>query len=117
MFPLRDTIPSRRAPVVLWLLLLANLGLTLFTKRTLGITYFLPLYAVLPLWTGELLGWLWGIRRALGATALAALLGFNVWATWSATRGRRAGRPGSWPSSTRMPKASARRPTALPSSP
>jgi hypothetical protein len=74
---------------LLWILAVANLALALPTKRTLGITYFLPLYAVLPLWTGELLAWLWGWRRWLGATAVVGLLGFNVWATWTVTLGQR----------------------------
>ena len=74
---------------LLWILVVANLALALPTKRTLGITYFLPLYAVLPLWTGELLAWLWGVRRWLGAAAGLGLLGFHVWATWTVTLGRR----------------------------
>jgi hypothetical protein len=75
---------------LLWILLVANLVLALPTKRTLGLTYFLPLYAILPVWTGELLAWLWGVRRALGAAALAGLLGFHLWATWTVTLGRHA---------------------------
>jgi hypothetical protein len=73
---------------ILWILAAANLALALPTKRTLGLTYFLPLYAVLPLWTGELLAWLGGVRRWLGATAVVALLGFHLWATWTVTLGR-----------------------------
>ncbi len=75
---------------LLWILLLANLVLALPTKRTLGLTYFLPLYAILPLWTGEFLAWLWGVRRWLGATAAVGLLGFHLWATWTVTLGRHA---------------------------
>ena len=74
---------------LLWILVVANLALALPTQRTLGITYFLPLYAVLPLWTGEFLAWLWGVRRWLGATVMFGLLGFHVWATWTVTLGRR----------------------------
>ncbi len=73
---------------LLWMVLVANLALTLPTKRTLGITYFLPLYAVLPIWTGEFVAWVWGVRRWLGVTALVGLLGFNVGSTWAVTLGR-----------------------------
>jgi len=50
MFPLRDTIPSRRAPVVLWLILLAN-GLVFFYELQLseaGLAQTLQRYAVVP---------------------------------------------------------------------
>ena len=50
MFPLRDTIPSRRAPVVLWLLLLAN-GLAFFYELQLdeaGLKQAIDRYAIVP---------------------------------------------------------------------
>jgi membrane associated rhomboid family serine protease len=50
MFPLRDTIPSRRAPFVLWLLLLAN-GFVFFYELQLsepGLERTLARFAVVP---------------------------------------------------------------------
>ncbi len=74
---------------VLWLLFAANLLAVLLTKRTLaGANYLLPLYAVLPIWTGECLWWLWGRKRWLGGSALVALLAFQLWANWAVTLGR-----------------------------
>jgi hypothetical protein len=72
----------------LWALVAANLAITLLTRRALAITYFLPLYAVLPLWYGEFLAWLWGVRRALGVAGLVGVLGFYLWSSWAVTLGR-----------------------------
>jgi hypothetical protein len=72
----------------LWAFVAANLAITLLTQRALAITYFLPLYTVLPLWYGEFLAWLWGVRRAFGVAALAGLLGFYLWSSWTVTLGR-----------------------------
>src|SRR5688572_26528953 len=50
MFPLRDTIPSRRAPVVLWLLILAN-GLVFLYELQLseaGLQRVIEHYALIP---------------------------------------------------------------------
>jgi hypothetical protein len=76
---------------LLWLLVVANVGLVLLTKRPLGAAYLLPLYSVLPVWLGECLRWLWGRRRWLGAGALAAWLGLQLWANWAVTVGREGG--------------------------
>jgi hypothetical protein len=46
----------------LWGVAAANVGLVLLTQRPLGGNYLLPLYSVLPIWTGECLQWLWGWR-------------------------------------------------------
>jgi hypothetical protein len=72
----------------LWALVVALLALTLPTERALRETYFLPLYALLPIWLGELLGWLWARRRLAGALATAGLVGFYLVATWTVTLGR-----------------------------
>jgi F5/8 type C domain-containing protein len=74
--------------VLLWGVFLANVLVVLATKRPLGANYLVPLYAVLPLWTGECLWWLGGRRRWLGGVALAALLGIHLWANWAVTLGR-----------------------------
>jgi hypothetical protein len=73
---------------VLWVLFVANLLAVLVTKRTLGPNYLLPLYGVLPIWTGECLWWLWRRRRWLGGSVVAALLAFHLWANWTVTLGR-----------------------------
>lgn len=73
---------------LLWGVTVANLGLVLFTQRTLGANYLLPLYSVLPIWLGEGLWWLWGRRRWLGAGALAGWLAFQLWSNWAVTLGR-----------------------------
>jgi hypothetical protein len=73
---------------ILWALLAANLLAVLLTKRTLGANYLLPLYGVLPIWTGECLWWLWRRRRWVGASAIAGLLAFHLWANWAVTLGR-----------------------------
>jgi hypothetical protein len=72
----------------LWAVVVSLLALTLPTERALRETYFLPLYAVLPIWLGELLGWLWAWRRAVGALATAGLVGFYLVAAWTVTLGR-----------------------------
>jgi len=74
--------------VLLWGVFLANALVVLATKRPLGANYLVPLYAVLPIWTGECLWWLRGRWRWVGGAALAALLGVHLWAHWSATLGR-----------------------------
>ncbi|HEY7141859.1 MAG TPA: hypothetical protein VIE44_17305, partial [Methylomirabilota bacterium] len=73
---------------ILWILLAANLLVVLPTKRVLGAAYLLPLYGVLPIWTGECLWWLWHRRRWLGGSVLVGLLAFYLWANWSVTLGR-----------------------------
>jgi F5/8 type C domain len=73
---------------LLWGVAVANLGLVLFTQRTLGANYLLPLYSVLPIWLGECLWWLWGRRRWLGAGALAGWFAFQLWSNWAVTLGR-----------------------------
>lgn len=80
--------PVGRGRVILWILFLTNVLAVLLTKRTLGANYLVPLYAVLPIWTGECLWWLWGRRRWLGASLLVGLLAFHLWAHWAATLGR-----------------------------
>ncbi len=81
---------------LLWVLLAVNVLAVLLTKRTLGANYLLPLYGVLPIWTGECLWWLWGRRRWVGATALAGLLTFQLWANWTVTLGRGSGATPRW---------------------
>jgi hypothetical protein len=71
--------------VILWGVFLANVLIVLATKRPLGANYLMPLYAVLPIWTGECLWWLRGRSRWLGGAALAGLLLVNH---WTATLGR-----------------------------
>ncbi len=73
---------------ILWALLTANVLAVLLTQRALGANYLLPLYGVLPIWTGECLGWLWCRRRWVGAGAVAGLLAFHLWANWAVTLGR-----------------------------
>jgi membrane associated rhomboid family serine protease len=50
MFPLRDTIPSRRAPVVLWLLLLANVLVFVYELQLgeTGLKQTIERYAIVP---------------------------------------------------------------------
>src|SRR5262245_10007838 len=50
MFPLRDTIPSKRAPLVLWLLLLVNGVVFLYELRLsdTGLESLLEHYAIVP---------------------------------------------------------------------
>jgi F5/8 type C domain-containing protein len=74
---------------LLWWVLLANVGLVLVTQRggTAGGRYVFPLLSVAPLWIGETLFWLAQRRRTLGATALTALLVFQLWANWADTLG------------------------------
>jgi F5/8 type C domain len=81
---------------MLWALLLGNILAVLVTKRTLGPTYLLPLYGVLPLWTGEFLWWLGRRRRWLGRSVLAGFLAFHLWANWAATLGRGQGPVRRW---------------------
>ncbi len=73
---------------LLWGVAAANVGLVLLTKRTIGAIYLMPLYSVLPIWTGECLWWVWCRRRWLGGSALAGLLVFHLWANWMVTLGR-----------------------------
>jgi hypothetical protein len=73
----------------LWGVAAANVGLVLLTHRPLGANYLLPLYSVLPIWTGECLQWLWGWRRWLGMSVLAGLLAFHLWSNWMVTLGRK----------------------------
>jgi F5/8 type C domain len=80
----------------LWTLVALNVGLMLFTKRTLGPTYILPLYSVLPIWFGECFWWLGRQRRGLGAGALAGWLVIQLWANWTATLGRDRDTPRRW---------------------
>lgn len=74
--------------VLLWGVFLANVLVVLATKRPLGANYLVPLYAVLPIWTGECLWWLRGRWRWVGGVALAALLSVHLWAHWATTLGR-----------------------------
>ena len=89
---LRWLVGGRGAPdqglVLLWGLFTANVLAVLLSKRPLGPNYLVPLYGVLPIWTGECLWWLSGFRRWLGGLALAALLAFHLWAHWAVTLGR-----------------------------
>jgi hypothetical protein len=73
--------------VMLWGVVVANVGLVLLTKRTLGPTYLLPLYSVLPVWLGECFWWLGRRRRWLGTSALASWLAVQLWANWTVTFG------------------------------
>ena len=73
---------------VLWVLPVVNVLAVLLTQRPLGPNYLLPLYAVLPIWTGECLWWLWCRRRWVGASLMAGLLAFQLWANWAVTLGR-----------------------------
>ena len=81
---------------ILWALPVANILAVLLTQRTLGPNYLLPLYAVLPLWTGECLWWLWGRRRWIGGSLMAGLLAFHLWANWAVTLGRGPGATTRW---------------------
>jgi hypothetical protein len=72
----------------LWGVALVNVGLVLVTRRAAGANYFLPLYGVLLVWTGEFIDWLWRYRRWLGASVLAGLLAFHLWSNWKVTLGR-----------------------------
>jgi hypothetical protein len=74
----------------LWGVAVANVGAVLLTHRTLGENYLLPLYSVLPIWTGELIQWLWSRRRWLGVSVLAGLFAFHLWSNWMVTLGRKA---------------------------
>jgi F5/8 type C domain len=79
---------SGGASLLLWAVFRANLGLVLLTSRgTVGDRYLLPLYSVVPCWIGELLAWLWGQQRAVGAAALAGFLGFHLSVNWVDTLG------------------------------
>jgi hypothetical protein len=73
---------------ILWALPVANVLAVLLTQRTLGPNYLLPLYGVLPIWTGECLWWLWCRRRWVGASLMAGLFAFHLWANWAVTLGR-----------------------------
>jgi hypothetical protein len=73
---------------VLWPLLAANVLAVLLSQRAIGSNYLLPLYSVLPVWTGECLWWLWTRRRWIGAGAAAGLLAFQLWSNWAVTLGR-----------------------------
>jgi F5/8 type C domain len=85
-----------RGLAALWALVAMNVTLVLLTKRTLGPTYVLPLYSVLPIWLGECCWWLGRQRRGLGAGALAAWLAIQLWANWTATLGRDRDTPRRW---------------------
>ena len=74
---------------ILWIVLVTNLALVLPARRAIGITYFLPLFSVLPLWTGEFIGWLWQVRRWAGMVVLASVFGFHLWTIWDVSLGRR----------------------------
>jgi hypothetical protein len=72
---------------LLWAMVLGHVGLMLFTQRTLGATYCVPLYAALSIWTGEALAWLWFRWRWLGGGALAILVASHLWISWEASLG------------------------------
>ena len=89
---------------ILWVLPIATVLAVLLTQRTLGPNYLLPLYGVLPIWTGECLWWLWCRRRWVGGSLMAALLAFHLWRTGPSRSGAR-------------PAAAPRRPAAFPGLP
>jgi hypothetical protein len=88
--------PPALGPGILWPLAALLLLLILATKRTLGPTYLLPLYSVLPIWIGDTLGWLWSRRRRLAAVVLALWLALHLWANWAVTLGRPETTPPRW---------------------
>ena len=91
---------------ILWVLPIATVLAVLLTQRTLGPNYLLPLYGVLPIWTGECLWWLWCRRRWVGGSLMAALLAFHLWANWAVTLGSSTGRGAS--AACSFPRAPAR---------
>lgn len=88
----RALVRPGRAGVLLWGVFVANVALLVLTSRGAqvdgtGVRYLLPLYSVLPCWIGAALAWLVQTRRLLGAAAVAAVFGFQLWANWDATLG------------------------------
>jgi hypothetical protein len=74
--------------VLLWPVFLVNLALVLGTPRGVhGNQYLLPLYSVLPCWTGETLSWLWQTRPMVGRFATILLLSFHLGTNWMASLG------------------------------
>ncbi len=83
---------------LLWVMVLGHIGLMLFTQRTLGATYCVPLYAVLAIWTGEALAWLWLRRRWLGVAAVTVLVACHLWSNVGASLGSPAASAPRWTS-------------------
>ena len=88
--------PPDQGLVILWGLFAGNILAVLLSKRPLGANYLLPLYAVLPIWTGECLWWLWGRRRWLGAATVVGLVAFHLWSNWAVSLGRGPRAEGRW---------------------
>ena len=81
---------------LLWAMVVGHIGLMLFTHRTLGATYCVPLYAALSIWTGEALAWLWLRRRWLGGGAVTVLVAWHLWANFGASLGSPAASAPRW---------------------
>ena len=74
--------------VALWVLTATNVVLVLASPHGTGEgRYLLPLYAVLPLWLGDLFSRIWAWRRALGEDAVAGYLLIQLWLNWSVSVG------------------------------
>ncbi len=84
----RSAPPAAAGRLLLWGVLLANLALAAVSSRPLEGRYLLPLYSVLPYWIGDTLHGLWSARRAVGAAALATLLGLHAWSNTGDTVAR-----------------------------
>jgi hypothetical protein len=80
---------------LLWPVFIVNLALVVGTPRGVhGNQYLLPLYSVLPYWTGETLSWLRKTRPVVGRFATVLLLVFHLGTNWMASLGST--RPTAW---------------------